>query len=184
MIETNAIHNPFLNSCIFFEQISDVITSFFYKSFTEESIAASDNSTDVMLSGRARIWEGALSNPDDLIFGQGFGVASHETKEFKDGNAHNSMVEILLNAGIFALFFWLRFWWLIYKKYKWLKRNKDLLPLPIINYELAAAIMISFFVKSFGNVSFVYFTPGDFFVISVAAFFIYSEKYVHERINV
>ena len=144
----------------------------------------SNDLEDVWLSGRTRIWNAVFSHPEYLIFGKGFGVASHETSAFTDGNAHNSMVEIIFNAGIFALFFWLRFWWLICQKYRWLKRHKEYLPYPIICYELAAAIMITFFVKSFGNVSFVYFVPGEFSVISVAAFFVYSARYVNDRIHV
>lgn len=181
---TKAIIISILLCVFFYNQISDAIMDFMYKSYTEDSVLASDDSADIVLSGRSRIWHAVLSQPEDLILGKGFGVASHETTGFTDGNAHNSMFEILLNAGVFALFFWLRFWWLIYQKYRWLKSHKEYLPFPIMNYELSIAIMITFFVKSFGNVSFVYFLPGEFFVISVSAFFVYSEKYVHDRILV
>ena len=164
-------------SILFSHQIADKVTSIMMKKQNDVTLANSDNEADAMVSGRFSIWEKALENPHRLILGMGYGVASSEA-DIGAANAHNSIVEILLNCGVIALLFWLRFWYLLLKRYRWLCKVQNLLPIDIAWIHLAAAIAAISAVRSFGNISFVYFQLNTFSVIGCVALFEYCRFYV------
>lgn len=164
-------------SLLFSHQIVDKVTSIMMKKQNETTMANFDNDADAMVSGRFGIWEKALENPHRLILGMGYGVASSEAEIGAD-NAHNSIVEILLNGGVIALFFWLRFWYLLFQRYRWLCKMKNLLPIDIAWIHLAAAFAAISAVRSFGNISFVYFQLNTFSVIGCVILFSYCRFHV------
>ena len=98
----------------------------------EKSLEKSENIANTISSGRLEIWETILANPADCILGKGFGTAVKEEKIGIGTNAHNSIVELLISVGIFATFFWIRLWYLLFKRYFWLCKYKYLLPCHII----------------------------------------------------
>lgn len=166
---------------LFSTQIINAVIAIMMKSQTQASLEGGDSSMDMLLSGRLRIWEAALENPIRLLLGMGFGTAILDAG-INDGNAHNSIVEILLNAGVFALFFWLKIWYLLYKRYIFLTRRAQELPYAIQWYHCAIAIAFVAFVRSFGNLSFVYWQLDGFTVIAIAILFVYSTRYVRNSI--
>lgn len=166
--------------------IESSITSILMKKQTEETIAASDSSeADVLASGRLSIWSKIIENPEKCILGQGYGTAfkTENIKKFGVTNAHNSIMELLYNVGIFACFFWLRLWYILYKRYKWLIKFKKLLPLPIEFYHLSMSLLILNFIRSFANISFVYMQLDVFSTIGVIILFIYSKNIILNSIK-
>lgn len=162
---------------LFSNQIIETTMKIMMKKQNEQTMAAYGSDEDALLSGRLSIWENALNNPEQLILGKGFGVASSE-EGIGAANAHNSIVEILLNSGVFALFFWIRMWWLLYRRYKWLCENSKSLPVDISWIHLGAAFAVQSIVRSFGNVSFIYFQLNVFSVMGTLILFSYCRFYI------
>lgn len=166
---------------IYINKIADVVKLIIMKKQTEEILSSSEDEVNALTSGRIGMWEYVLEHPERCILGQGYGtgfLSMWENGETDAGNAHNSMIEILYNTGIFALVFWLRIWWLGYKRFKWLMQNKKKLPLNIDWYYLAGAIFLFSFVRSIGNLNFVYFQLDSFAPMAVIILFIYSTQYI------
>lgn len=162
---------------LFSNQIIDATIKIMMKKQTEQTMAAYGSDEDALLSGRLSIWENALNNPEQLILGKGYGVASSEG-DIGAANAHNSIVEILLNCGVFALFFWAKMWFLLYKRYKWLYKNSKFLPMDVSWIHLGAAFALQSIVRSFGNVSFIYFQLNAFSVMGTIILFSYCKFYI------
>lgn len=162
---------------VFSNEIIDTTVRIMMKKQNEETMAKFDSAEDAIMSGRLSIWQTVLSNPEKLILGNGFGVASSEN-EIGAGNAHNSMVEILINSGVFALFFWIRMWILMYKRYRWLCKHSNYLPVDVSWIHLGAAFAVQSIIRSFGNVSFVYFQLNAFSVIATIILFSYCRFYI------
>ena len=159
------------------QTVINTATSILMKKQNEETLLNSDNEANALVSGRFGIWEKALESPHRLILGNGYGVGVAEN-DLGASNAHNSMVEILFDCGVFALFFWLRLWWLMYHRYSWLCKMSEFLPVNVAWLHLAAAFAIIAIIRSFGNVSFVYMQLNAFHVVAAIALFSYCRKYV------
>ena len=166
---------------LFSQQIIETTIHIMMKKQDEKSLEKSENIANTISSGRLEIWETILANPADCILGKGFGTAVKEEKIGIGTNAHNSIVELLISVGIFATFFWIRLWYLLFKRYFWLCKYKYLLPCHIIWYHLATAILIISIIRSIGNLSFIYFDLACFAPIAIIALFVYSTFYVKQR---
>lgn len=162
---------------LFSNQIIDTTTRIMMKKQNEQTMAAYGSDEDALMSGRLSIWENALNNPEQLILGKGYGVASSEG-DIGAANAHNSIIEILLNCGVFALFLWIRMWFLMYKRYRWLCKNSKSLPIDVAFIHLGAAFAVQSIVRSFGNVSFIYFQLNVFSVMGTMILFSYCRFYI------
>lgn len=162
---------------VFSNEIIDTTVRIMMKKQNEQTMANYDSAEDAIMSGRLSIWQTVLSNPEKLILGNGFGVASSEN-EIGAANAHNSMAEILINCGVFALFFWIRMWLLMYKRYRWLCKHSIYLPIDVSWIHLGAAFAVQSIIRSFGNVSFVYFQLNTFSVIATIILFSYCRFYI------
>ena len=161
----------------FSNEIIETTIRIMMKQQNEQTIDQYDSTEDAIMSGRLSIWKTVLNNPEKLILGNGFGVASSEN-EIGAANAHNSMVEILINCGVFALLFWIRMWYLMYKRYRWLCKYSNCLPVDISWIHLGAAFAVQSIVRSLGNVSFVYFQLNSFSVIGTIILFSYCRFYI------
>lgn len=161
----------------FSNEIIETTIRIMMKQQNEQTIARYDSTEDAIMSGRLSIWKTVLKNPEKLILGYGFGVASSEN-EIGAANAHNSMVEILINCGVFALLFWIRMWYLMYKRYRWLCKYSNCLPVDISWIHLGAAFAVQSIVRSLGNVSFVYFQLNSFSIIGTIILFSYCRFYI------
>lgn len=142
---------------------------------TEETLANADNATDVLLSGRLSLWEIILEHPENLVFGRGFGTAMLTEDAMSNTNAHNSIVELLINAGAIAVVFWLLIWWKLVETYRYINRNKRFLPLHPNYYHLAFSLLILIFIKSMANITFVYFQLFDWLMVSIICLFMCTE---------
>lgn len=167
---------------VFSQQIIDKATSIMMKKQNEETLNKTDNEADALSSGRLSIWENALHEPHKLIFGNGYGVASSENDIGAD-NAHNSVIEILYNSGIFALFFWLNTWIIMYQRYRWLCNMKKYLPCDIAWVHLGATFAIISIIRSIGNVSFVYLQLNVFHTIASITLFSYCRIYILHQLK-
>lgn len=166
---------------VYADKIEYGIYSIIMKKQTEETLSRADSEIDMLTSGRLGMWEYVLDHPERCIFGQGYGTGfldMWESGETEASNAHNSIIEILYSAGMFALFFWLQMWWLIYKRFIWLMKRKEMLPLDSLWYYLALAIFILAIIRSIGNLNFVYFKLDSFAPMAIIILFVYSTKYV------
>lgn len=164
--------------CVFnSEMIFDGLVSFFEKKQTEETLE--EDTANNLSSGRLQMWQYVLQHPERWILGQGYETGyfqMYRNGELTAGNAHNSFIQILYNTGIISLFFWLLMWWYVIKRYLWLMRRKERLPLDPLWYHLAAAVLLLSFVRSFGNVSFVNLQLVAFAPIGCIILFIYSTE--------
>ena len=165
----------------YIDSLISFFSGIFMKSQTDISNSSGGIDFDVLLSGRLRIWEIALENKELVLFGLGYGTAIKDLG-IPDGNAHNSIVEIVINGGIIALFFWLRIWILLIKRYLWLIKYKKLLPFQPHWYYFSLGLVFMAFVRSWGNLSFVYWQLDAFVIISVCILFIYSSNYLKSQI--
>lgn len=162
--------------------IEETVTGIMMKKRTEKQIYQAEDKTDLIMSGRLSIWEEILKKPKNCILGLGYGTAVKQIVGDENAtNAHNSIIEILINAGIFALFFWLRMWWLIFTSYRKLCRQKQKLPLNICWYHLAMAMCVMAFLRSFGNISAVYMMLDLFGPIAAMVLFIWTDFYLSQR---
>ncbi len=142
---------------------------------TEETLANADNAADVLLSGRLGLWEIILEKPWNLIFGRGFGAALLTENALHNTNAHNSIVELLINAGIVATALWLVIWWRLFVYYRYIIRNKRFLPLHINYYHLSFSLLILICIKSMANITFVYFQLFDWLMVSIICLYVSTE---------
>ena len=168
----------------FYETISDFATAVIMKKQNDELLSKSDNITNQMTSGRISLWKRALSSPQACILGKGYGIA---TKAMSDkigaANAHNSIVELLLNVGLPATFCWIYLWFLLFKRYLLICKFKSMLPYHVNYYHMAASIALLSFVKSFGNVSFVYMQLDIWATLSVIILFIYTQGSIKNKLK-
>lgn len=165
---------------LFSNQIINTTVRILMKKQNEQTMAAYVSTEDALMSGRLSIWENVMNHSEQLIIGKGYGVASSEN-EIGAANAHNSIMEILINSGVFALFFWIRMWFLMYRCYRWLCKNQEYLPVDISWIHLGAAFAVQSVIRSFGNVSFVYFHLNVFSVIGTIILFSYCRSSVIEN---
>lgn len=166
----------------FSHEIINTTMSILMKKQNDETLSHANNTADAIMSGRLSIWQNALDNPYRLILGMGYGVASSD-KDIGAGNTHNSIVEILFNSGIFALFAWLFMWIQLFRRYHWLCIMRNYLPVDIIWLHLAAAILIMNVIRSMGNISFVYLQMNVFAVVASIILIVYSTLFVKKQIK-
>lgn len=168
---------------VYVDKVAETAYSIIMKKQTESTIDKSDDAANQLSSGRLAMWEKAIEDPTKCILGQGFGTGFREMQKNGDtfaGNAHNSVVEILYNAGIFALFFWLRLWYLLYKRFKYFLFDCDGLPLDRSLYYLTASICILAVIRSIGNLSFVYLQLDSFAPLAAIILCVYTSNYQEE----
>lgn len=166
--------------CVFnSEKLLDGLTSFFEKKQMEEELE--EDTANKLSSGRLQMWQYVLQRPERWIFGQGYETGyfqMYRNGELTAGNAHNSFIQILYNSGIISLFFWLLMWWFMLKRYLWLMKRKEQLPIDPLWYHLAAAVLVLSFVRSFGNVNFVNLQLVAFAPIGCIILFVHSAEQI------
>lgn len=142
---------------------------------TEETLANSNNATDLLLSGRLSLWETIMEKPENLIFGRGFGTALLSENAMNNTNAHNSIVELMVNAGIVAVILWITIWWYLFKYYRYIINNKKFLTADVSYYHFSFSLLILIFIKSMANITFVYFQLFDWLMVSIFCLYICTE---------
>lgn len=164
-----------ISAAIFSTEIYEFGFKALMKMQTEESLANADNAADILLSGRLSLWQIILESPENLIFGRGFGTALLTESALNNTNAHNSVIELLINAGMLAVTLWLMIWWQLIRSYRYIVRNKSFLPLHPHCYHLSFSLLILVFVKSMANITFVYFQLFDWLIVSIICLYVCTE---------
>lgn len=162
----------------FSTSIINYTQSFIYKTLDNDKISQSENSLDMILSGRLSIWEEIVSKPEIFFLGKGFGTAMLTDNISNNTNAHNSIAEILINAGALPTIIWLLIWFKLYKYFNVFKSKSNVLLYDSKFYILSFSILILVFIRSLGNATFVYFQLFDWIMVGIISFYIYSFNYL------
>lgn len=121
-------------------------------------------------SGRTDIWQAVLQDYTQYIFGQGYAVGFRYNRLLGQGNAHNSIFEILTGAGVVGVLSWLfLFYTLFISLYAFQTKRR------LINSDFSGVInaQLYLFISTFTNVRGVYLDMGTLLLISII---VYVEK--------